>query len=135
VTLRNFRGEPEVKKLKLKVPEKATGLCEVVVRGGGIAEPSQVSLMSGWRAITSFDEFLNEIKAEESNNQVIVELLYGSLLEEEEGGGISLDENYELVSEMKKRRMEEGALKVFDTNYYVEGLLRRTVTIKDSEGN
>ncbi|HHZ05132.1 SpoIVB peptidase S55 domain-containing protein [Acetomicrobium hydrogeniformans] len=135
VTLRNFRGEPEVKKLILKVPEKATGLCEVVVRGGGIAEPSQVSLMSGWRAITSFDEFLNEIKAEESNNQVIVELLYGSLLEEEEGGGISLDENYELVSEMKKRRMEEGTLKVFDTNYYVEGLLRRTVTIQDSEGN
>jgi hypothetical protein len=135
VTLRNFRGEPEVKKLKLKVPEKATGLCEVVVRGGGIAEPSQVSLMSGWRAITSFDELLSEIKAEESNNQVIVELLYGFLLEEDEEGGMPLDENYELVSEMKKRRMEEGTFKVFDTNYYVEGLLRRTLTIQNSEGN
>lgn len=132
VTLRKFRGEQEIKKLSLKVPDKASGLCEVVVRGGGIAEPSQISLMSGWRAITSFKEFLNEINAEESNNQVIVELLYGPLLEQEgdEGGeNIPLDEEYELVSEMKKRRMEEGTLRIFETDHYVEGLLRRSLTI------
>jgi len=132
VTLRKFHGEQEIKKLSLKVPDKASGLCEVVVRGGGIAEPSQISLMSGWRAITSFKEFLNEINAEESNNQVIVELLYGPLLEQEgdEGGeNIPLDEEYELVSEMKKRRMEEGTLRIFETDHYVEGLLRRSLTI------
>jgi len=132
IALRKFRGEQEIKKLSLKVPDKATGLCEVVVRGGGIAEPSQISLMSGWRAITSFKEFLNEINAEESNNQVIVELLYGPLLEQEGdggGGNIPPEEEYELVSEMKKRRMEEGTLRIFETDHYVEGLLRRSFTV------
>jgi len=134
VTLRNFRGDPEVKKLSLKVPDNASGLCEVVVRGGGIAEPSQVSLMSGWRAISSFEEFLNEIEAGESNNQVIVELLYGPLLKEEDEE-FSLDDEYELVSEMKKRRMEEGTLRIFETDHYVEGLLRRCLTIIDEGMN
>ena len=120
VTLRNFRGDPEVKKLSLKVPDNASGLCEVVVRGGGIAEPSQVSLMSGWRAISSFEEFLNEIEAGESNNQVIVELLYGPLLKEEDEE-FSLDDEYELVSEMKNAEWKKA--------HFVSS--RRTIMWKD----
>jgi len=30
---------------------------------------------------------------------------------------------------MKKRRMEEGTLRIFETDHYVEGLLRRSLTI------
>ncbi|MGB4097368.1 MAG: peptidase S55, partial [Acetomicrobium sp.] len=72
----------------------------------------------------------------ESNNQVIVELLYGPLLrEEDEDEDFSLDEEYELVSEMKKRRMEEGTLRIFETDHYVEGLLRRCLTIIDEGSN
>ena len=63
-----------------------------------------------------------------------MELLYGPLLKEEDEE-FSLDDEYELVSEMKKRRMEEGTLRIFETDHYVEGLLRRCLTIIDEGMN
>lgn len=129
VTLRPYRGEAQVRNFSLRVPEGTSGRCEVVVRGGGIAEPEQRSLYEGWRSISSMAQLLKELEAKESNDQIIIELLRY----EGTGKGVDseIEEEPELVSEMKEKRMKEGSLRVFRSSYYVEGLLRKVVTVDD----
>lgn len=124
VTLRPYRGKSLSQKFNLQVPEKVRGFCEVVVRGGGIAEPGQESLMEGWRSITSLDQLLNEVNARESNNEVIVELNYPPA-DPVQG----VEDEQELRSEQKIRLMKEGTLRIFKSNFYVQGLLRRSLKI------
>ena len=131
VTLRPYRGEAQVRNFSLRVPEETSGRCEVVVRGGGIAEPEQRSLYEGWRSISSMAQLLKELEAKESNDQIIIELLRY----EGTGKGVDseIEEEPELVSEMKEKRMKEGSLRVFRSSYYVEGLLRKVVMVEDEE--
>jgi len=131
VTLRPYRGEAQVRNFSLRVPEGTSGRCEVVVRGGGIAEPEQRSLYEGWRSISSLAQLLKELEAKESNDQIIIELLRY----EGTGKGVDseIEEEPELVSEMKEKRMKEGSLRVFRSSYYVEGLLRKVVMVEDEE--
>ncbi|MDI3532292.1 MAG: hypothetical protein PWR28_637 [Synergistaceae bacterium] len=128
VTLRPYRGEAQVRNFSLRVPEGTSGRCEVVVRGGGIAEPEQRSLYEGWRSISSMAQLLKELEAKESNDQIIIELLRY----EGTGKGVDseIEEEPELVSEMKEKRMKEGSLRVFRSSYYVEGLLRKVVMVE-----
>lgn len=128
-TLRPYRGKSITRKFRLQVPEKVQGLCEVVVRGGGIAEPGQESLLEGWLSITNLDQLLNEVNARESNNEVIIELNYPPV-DPLQG----LEEEQELRSEQKSRLMKEGTLRIFRSNFYVEGLLRRSLKVVP-EGN
>ncbi len=122
--LRPYRGETVSREFSLMVPEKARGYCEIVVRGGGIAEPGQESLLEGWRSISSLESLLDEINARESNNEVIVELNYPPA-DPVQG----LEAEQELLSEQKDRRMKEGSLRIFKSNFFVEGLMRRSVQV------
>jgi len=131
ITLRPFRKEPVTQKMTLKVPMNAKGPCEVVVRGGGIEEPDQESIIMGWRTIRSLDELLKEFSAMETNDEVVAEVrsigLPGedplSAEEEEEEG------QKKLRSQVKEESIKEGSFKSFRSNYFVDGLLRRTIKV------
>lgn len=43
-------------------------------------------------------------------------------------------EEQELLSEMKKRRLEDGTLQIFKSEFVVEGLLRKIIDVKPSDG-
>ena len=125
VKLRPYRKNLETRTFSLDVPAEASGPCEVVVRGGGIAEPEQESLLAGWRSITDLEQLLTEVDAKEANNEVIVELIVPP--KDPLSGA---EEEQKLLSEVKAERLKEGTLRIFRSNYYVEGLMRRIVTIK-----
>ncbi|MCC8185404.1 hypothetical protein HF883_08715 [Cloacibacillus porcorum] len=175
VTFRPWRKAPLVKSFELTVPEDAISFCEITVRGGGIDEPTQEPLLTGTRAITTFNELLSELKAKETNNQIIVEIdgperdalkkkkAKTTTAKEKEkiagssavkGGGAEakkpepgrgpqppkkgdkesftpgdlLEDRF--VSEIKAERIKEGAMVIADTNYYIEGVLRKFIKIK-----
>lgn len=158
ITLRPWRKHAVKKRLSLKVPENAVGFCEIVVRGGGIDELSQESILAGFRAISGFEGLIKELNAVESNNQLILEIKSdGDLFaprknkktDDPEGGkeakaseaakegkGRERDtpsaEDFfddRLKSEIVEERLAEGTMKIIDTNYYVDGLLRKPLTI------
>lgn len=128
IILKPYRGKSLSRAFSLQIPEKVQGLCEVIVRGGGIAEPGQESLLEGWRSITSLDQLLKEVNAKESNNEVIIELIYPPV-DPLQG----IEEEQELRSEQKSRLMKEGTLRIFRSNFYVEGLLRRSLKVVPAE--
>lgn len=155
VTLRPYRKPSFTKTFTLKIPDKASGMAEILVRGGGIAEPGQESLVEGWKAITSFPALLKELSAQEANNEVILELNAASAfpaipvaggtptagVSGAKGKNVSQTAavnapvasdlmNPKLKSEEKEQKMREGTLRVFSTNYYVEGLLRKVINLK-----
>jgi len=74
VTLRPWRLSQVVKNIKLKVPKKSTGICEIDVRAGGIEPNKEEAVIKGLRAITSLESLLNELSVQECNNQVIAEI-------------------------------------------------------------
>lgn len=158
ITLRPWRKRAVKKRISLKVPENAAGFCEIVVRGGGIDELNQESILAGFRALTGFDDLIKELNVVESNNQLILEIKSdGDLFaprknkktDEHEGGkdakagetakegkgrerevqsmGDFFDDR--LKSEIVEDRLAEGSMKIIDTNYYIDGLLRRPITI------
>jgi len=142
VTFRPWRKAPSVRSFTLKVPDKAVGFCEIVVRGGGIEAPQQESLLSGLRAITDLGTLLGELSAQESNNQVILEINGPEIPDFIKGAskGKTMDipspEDFlddRLASEIKAERVKKGQLRVIDTNYYVEGLLRKYIKIKPAD--
>ncbi|MBN1332811.1 MAG: peptidase S55, partial [Synergistales bacterium] len=116
---------------KLSIPREMIGPSEVIVRGGGIAPLEQESIALGLETISSFNELLQEMSAQETNNEVIIELIGGTPPGLE---GPDLEEEDELLSQVKKRRIEEGTLKIFKSDYFVEGLLRKTIKILPSNG-
>jgi hypothetical protein len=132
VKMRPYRGKAIERKFTLNVPEDAAGTYEVVVRGGGIDEPSQESLLQGWRAITNLNELLREISSIEANNEVIVELRYETP-DRAPWSSKTEKEDKRLLSEIKKEKMEKGLLKVFKSNYYVDGLLRKLIKVADKQ--
>jgi len=132
VTMRPYRKKQITKEFTLSVPEKAFGPCEVLVRGGGISPMEQESIYQGLNTISSFKELLEELNAREANNEVIIELVYN----EKPDNNQNIDNNEdELLSAVKERRMKEGTLRIFKSNYYVEGLLRKKVTVVPVSGD
>lgn len=143
VTIRPWRRAPTVKRFTLKVPEKAVGFCEIVVRGGGIDAPEQESLISGLRAITNINDLMKELSVQESNNQIIAEIdgpeipdiLRGVKDKKSMKDMPSPEELMDdrLQSEIRAERMKKGLMLVVDTNYYVDGLLRKYIKIRPGE--
>ena len=43
-------------------------------------------------------------------------------------------EEQELLSETKRRRLKDGTLQIFKSDFVVEGLLRKLVTVKPGDG-
>jgi len=130
VTLHPYREKPQQKTFELTVPEGASGMCEVVVRGGGIEEPGQDTLAQGWRTIQSLDELLTEISSMETNDEVIVEIRSDAFLEQDIPPMPGDENEQKLQSEIRKDKMEKGHLRSFRSNYYVDGLLRRMLSVE-----
>ena len=135
VTLRPYRREPFEKIFTLTVPKDAEGTCDVLVRGGGIAEPDQESLLQGWRSIKDLPSLLAELSAKESNNELVVELVSEGNNKEGSDKGAPGEEDQMLLSELQEKRRQEGTLRTFRSNYYIEGLLRRSLKLTPSKGS
>lgn len=147
VKLRGWRTEPVTRDFKLTIPEDATGTVELIARGGGTQSLGQAGIEGGWRTITSLERMLSEFKAADSNNQLILELnadRTGDLLRKiknaRKKGAKSksakdrepdlLPEEEEYLSETKERRLKEGTLKIYSSDYYVDGLMRRVIHVE-----
>ena len=136
VTMRPYRGKQVSKEFSIVIPKNANGECEILVRGGGIEPLEQDALAQGWKTIESFAQMFQEMSALERNNEVILELNYDKDIKtddkEKKTQGASKEER-EFLSEVKKRRLKDGTLQIFLTDYVVEGLLRKMITVKGSE--
>jgi hypothetical protein len=130
IKLRPYRKAQVVKKYKLKIPKDAAGPCEVLVRGGGIAELGQETIAQGYKSISSFSQMLREMSAKEANNEVILELICEKGLP---ASPIKDKDEDELLSEIKVRRIKEGTMRIFKSKYYVDGLLRKTVFVNNPD--
>ena len=145
VTLRPWRKQPVVRRLKLRVPPKAAGFCEVVVRGGGIEEPEEDALIEGKRALTNLDDLLKELSIQETNNQLVAEIggPEGPDFEEKLKQLKDLKDGKKdeaplpkaltddrLRSEVRGETIKNGGLVIVDTNYYVEGALRKFIKVR-----
>ncbi|MBQ6981593.1 MAG: hypothetical protein IJQ15_04095 [Synergistaceae bacterium] len=144
VKLRGWRTDPVTRKFKLTIPEDASGVVELIVRGGGTQSFGQAGVEGGWKSITSLERMLSEFKAADSNNQLILELnadrtgdLVRKIQNARKKGAKSkskserepdlLPEEEEYLSETKERRIKEGTLKIYSSDYYVDGLMRRVI--------
>lgn len=152
ITMRPWRKQATVKRFSLKVPEDAVGLCEIVVRGGGIEELGQDSILAGYRTITSLENLIKELNVEESNNQLIIEINSdGDLFapanrkskdgderkegDDKDSGRLSPEDLMDdrMKSEIIDERIKDQSMIVVDTNYYVDGLLRKFIMIKSEK--
>lgn len=161
VTLRPWRKRAMVKRMSLRVPDNAVGFCEIAVRGGGIDELAQDSILAGYRTLTNFEDLIKELNAQESNNQLILEIksdgdLFAPGKKKKTGDDEKADADGEiregkgkernapsiedfiddrLKSEIIAERISEGTMKIIDTNYYVDGLLRKMIMVNGNGKN
>ncbi|MBQ7561786.1 MAG: hypothetical protein IJS99_08150 [Synergistaceae bacterium] len=135
VTLREWRKDTFRRKFILRIPESASGVCEVVVRGGNTQPMSQLAVESGYKSINSLARMLDELKAIDSNNELFIELntdkLGESLRSALSGKNNSdfLPEEQEYLSETKSRRIKEGTLKILSSEYFIDGMMKRIIHI------
>ena len=140
VKLRGWRTKPTEKKFMLKIPENASGIAEIVVRGG-ISEPlQQIALNEGLKSIDSVERMLTEFKAADANNELILELatdttaedLKNAIARKNSGFNPTLDllpEETEFLSETKTRRIKEGTLKIFSSEYFIDGMMKKIIHV------
>jgi hypothetical protein len=109
-------------------------------------------LEEGWKTIDSFERLLTEMEATDANDELIVELNYDQSSERknDDSSGVAkrgknapaenakipkkpnlLPEEEEFLSETKARRIREGTLRVYRSDYVVEGAMRRLVTLSE----
>ncbi len=143
VKLRPWRGKPVSRDFTLKVPDGASGVCELVVRGGGVQPLPQLAVEGGWKSIDNLDRMMRELGAMDANNELYVELLSDTIAdalkkaanksEHEDREPELLPEEKEYLSETKERRIKEGTLRIFRSDRLVDGMMKRLVTVKDPE--
>jgi hypothetical protein len=143
VKLRPWRGQPISRDFMLKVPEGASGVCELIVRGGGVHPLPQLAIEGGWKSIDSLNLMLREIGALDANNELYIELMSDTIADaikkasEKHDRGEKepelLPEEREYLSETKERRIKEGTLRVFRSDRFVDGMMKRLVTVDDTE--
>lgn len=145
VTLRPWRGKPITRDFKVKAPEGTSGVCELIVRGGGVHPLPQLAIDGGWKTIDSLDRMLQEIGAIDANNELFVELTSDAIAEAikkaankdgKDDGKDSheesnlLPEEKEFLSQTKERRIKEGTLCVYRADRFVDGMIKRLVTVE-----
>ncbi|MCR5346808.1 MAG: hypothetical protein K6E38_03445 [Fretibacterium sp.] len=154
VTMRPWRGRPVVRDFKLKAPEGTSGLCELIVRGGGIHSLPQLAIDGGWKSIDSLDRMLQEIGALDANNELFLELVSDAIAEALKKAANKEDKNThnqdrsendsnpeadllpeekEYLSQTKERRIKEGTLCVYRADRFVDGMMKRLVTVESDE--
>jgi hypothetical protein len=133
ITLRPWRRAPFVRTYSLVVPEKVSGICQLLVRGGGIAEEGAEYMEAGWRSISSLPILLREIDAKETNDQIVLELRGEEALEDRISKARNAEPedlmNDKLNSEIKDEKMKNGSMRIIRTNYYVEGLIHKLIKV------
>ena len=146
IKLRPWRGDAVTREFKLNMPKNAAqgSVCELIVRGGGVQSSQQLAIEGGWLSLKSFNNMLNEINALDANNELIVELNADKLGEElnkiiknknikvknNNNKNLLLPEEREYLSETKARRIKEGNLKIFKSEYFIDGLMRRVISVE-----
>ncbi|MEA3284251.1 MAG: SpoIVB peptidase S55 domain-containing protein [Synergistota bacterium] len=137
VDLRPYRGKSRTREFSLIVPEKAIGPCRIAVRGGGLGEPDGGEMGDMDRSISNLPELLVELDDRERNNEVVIELIYqdmGSEMAEDFRSPRSL----EFPGEIRRRKIKEGSMRVYRSDYYVDGSLQKSFVVipqgKEGEG-
>lgn len=145
VKLRGWRTGVTEHKFTMRIPEDASeGVCELIVRGGGIESMGQVSVEGGWKSIDSLERMLEEFKARDANNDLVLELnidrsgeaLKRILSNRKNKRAVPnkepdlLPEEEEYLSETKARRIQEGSLHVFSSEYLIDGLMKRIIHVE-----
>jgi hypothetical protein len=136
ITLRPWRRDPFVRTYSLTVPKKVSGIAQLLVRGGGIAEEDAEYRQEAWRSISSLPILLREIEAKETNDQIVMEIRGQEALEDQisrarEGNPDDLM-NDKLKSEIRDEKMREKSMRVVRTNYYVDGIIHKLIKIEES---
>lgn len=127
VDLRPYRGRSEIKNFSLTIPEKASGVCQVVVRGGGLGEPDGGQGEMN-RSIPSLDDLLRELSDRERANEVVIELAYPAPVSDDMELE-TLPPLGEYPGEVRRRKLKEGSMKVYRSDYYVEGSLEKSLLV------
>lgn len=137
ITLRPWRKAPFKRTYSLVIPQKISGICELLVRGGGIAEENAEYMEAGWRSISSLPILLDELDAKETNDQMVIELRGQESLEAQikKAKSATPDDlmNDKLKSEQKHEKMKEGSMRIVRTNYYVDGLIHRLIKVEPNQ--
>ena len=144
VKLRGWRKDPTEYDFTMKIPEDASeGVCELIVRGGGIESMRQISVEEGYKSIDGLDRMLTEFKARDANNELILELnidrsaeALKRILAQRRNKNVKalqepdlLPEEEEYISETKVRRINEGSLKIFRSEYFIDGMMKRIIHV------
>lgn len=119
VVMRPWRGKAQAKKFSLVVPEHWSGSCAVTVRGG---QPSSDEEESSAKRPSSLKEFLQELSSREKASEVIVELSCDDVT--------SPDEEGLSAGEIRRARMKDGVMRVFQSQTVVEGTLTASFTVE-----
>lgn len=138
ITLRPWRKAPFKRTYSLVIPQKVSGICELLVRGGGIAEENAEYMEAGWRSISSMPILLAELEAKETNDQIVLELRGQESLENQiKRAKTATPEDFmndKLKSEQQLEKLKEGSMRVVRTNYYVDGLIHRLIKVEPRQG-
>ena len=150
IKLRGWRTAPITQSFTMKIPDNAAeGVCELIVRGGHTDPMGQLAVNEGWKSIDSLQRMLTEFKAADANNDLILELnadrdndilakalskkaaKKGKKAKKPEREPDLLPEEEEYLSETKARRIEEGTLRVFNSDYFIEGMMKRIIHVEN----
>lgn len=122
VTLRPWREEPQTRTFTLRVPDDAAEGYRLTVRAGSPApaddETRESSQMD--RSLSSFEQFLREIRSSERGCEVVLELS-----SQDDAAPSPL----EFPGETRRRRIREGSLRIFRSDYVVEGSLQVPLSV------
>jgi hypothetical protein len=134
ITLRPWRKDPFVRTYSLTVPPNVSGIAQLLVRGGGIAEENAEYREEAWRSISSLPILLRELDAKETNDQIVMEIRGQEALEAQikkaREGNVDDLMNDKLQSEIRDEKMNEGSMRVVRTNYYVDGIIHKLIKIQ-----
>ncbi|MBQ4430571.1 MAG: hypothetical protein II877_03630, partial [Synergistaceae bacterium] len=143
VKLRGWRTEPTTHSFTMKIPDDASeGVCELIVRGGGTESMGQKGIQGGWKSIDSMQRMFTEFRAADANNELILELNADRLNQELKKALAAkknkkakrepdlLPEEEEYLSETKARRIEEGTLRIFRSEYFIDGMMKRIIHVE-----
>lgn len=136
VTLRPWRKPPFSREYSLVIPESVSGICQLMVRGGGIAEEEAEYTEAGWRGIGSLPVLLRELDARETNGDMVLEIRgqedMSAMIKRAQSGDPSALMNEKLKSEMRDEKEEEGSMRVIKANSYVAGLIQKLIKVDSS---
>ena len=101
---------------------------------------TQIAIDEGLKAVDSLERMFEEFEAADANNDLIVELNSDTLSEalkkamnkdnKNEKDEDFLPEELEFLSETKERRVQEGNLKIFSSDYVIDGMMRRIIHVE-----